>query len=69
MHIHSENLLNVFPNIDNICYLSPDGSEILETVEINTIYVIAGIVDRTIIKNLSFNKSQRINGKQLICIQ
>ena len=37
-------------------YLTPDAEEDLEDVTDDKIYIIGGIVDRTVIKNLSFNR-------------
>ena len=37
-------------------YLTPDAEEDLEDVTDDKIYIIGGIVDRTVIKNLSLNR-------------
>ena len=38
--------------MSNLVYLSPDAEEVLEHVDDNFIYVIGGIIDRTVVKVL-----------------
>lgn len=41
-----------------LVYLSPDAPDPLETVEIDTAYVIGGLVDRTVKKNASLMRAR-----------
>ena len=43
--------------IDKLIYLSPDADEVLHDFDPNLIYIIGGIVDRTVQKNCSLNKA------------
>ena len=36
-------------------YMSPDGEEVLETLDPQKVYIIGGIVDRTVTKVCSFS--------------
>ena len=53
-------------NLENLCYLSPDSETALESVDLNKIYVIGGIVDETVTKNVTLNKS---NNLKLTCFR
>ena len=58
VHKHEGNLRQVFQNrLDDLIYLSPDGSETLETLTPGKVYVIGGIVDRTVSKGVSLEES------------
>ena len=49
-----------FPiNRTNIIYLSPDSENTLQRIEKNHFYIIGGMVDKTIKKNLSLEKAQK----------
>ena len=41
-------------------YLSPDADLPLEKVEKDTAYVLGGLIDRTIIKNASLDRSRKL---------
>ena len=43
-----------------LVYLSPDAPKPLQTVEEDTAYVIGGLVDRTIIKDASYIRAQKL---------
>lgn len=47
---------SLFP-CEGIVYLSPDATEDLETIDPQAVYVVGGIVDRTVIKNLSLSRA------------
>ena len=42
---------------DELVYLSPDADEILDTIDTFKVYVIGGLVDRSIAKNQSLNRA------------
>ena len=44
---------------ESLIYLSPDASEILEVVDKKKVYIIGGIVDKTVKKNLSLSHAMR----------
>ncbi|XP_055948398.1 uncharacterized protein LOC129981548 [Argiope bruennichi] len=48
---------------ENIIYLSPDSENVLETLDSNKVYVIGGIVDDTVKKDLSLNHAKNFNIK------
>eukprot|EP01031_Cornospumella_fuschlensis_P039847 gene39847-48521_t len=54
---HSEGAEQIFPK-DKLVYLSPDATEVLETIESDKVYVIGGIVDRSVKKNLTLDKAK-----------
>lgn len=49
MTFHAEDLKNVFPRED-IVYFSPDATEPCDTIDPSKVYVIGGLVDRSIAK-------------------
>eukprot|EP01024_Parvocaulis_polyphysoides_P011469 TRINITY_DN14015_c0_g4_i1.p2 TRINITY_DN14015_c0_g4~~TRINITY_DN14015_c0_g4_i1.p2 ORF type:complete len:349 (-),score=24.09 TRINITY_DN14015_c0_g4_i1:308-1354(-) len=51
-HKHTENVLQLFP-VDQLVILSPDAEQPLQEVEKDKIYVIGGLVDRTVQKNIT----------------
>lgn len=53
-------VLEVF-NVDDVIYLSPDAPDMLEDLDKDKVYVIGGIVDESIIKNLSKQKADASN--------
>merc|ERR1712146_447220 len=55
--VHEKSVFDVFP-AQNLVYLSPDSPNVLETVENDIIYVIGGIVDRTVSKGTSLNRAK-----------
>ena len=58
MHKHAGSLRDVFSErLDDLIYLSPDGEETLEELTPGKVYVIGGIVDRTVSKGLSLEES------------
>ncbi|GBM12352.1 tRNA-dihydrouridine(16/17) synthase [NAD(P)(+)]-like, partial [Araneus ventricosus] len=50
-------------NTEDIIYLSPDSDNVLETLVSNKVYVIGGIVDDTVKKDLSLNHAKDFNIK------
>ena len=50
VHLSEESVLEKFP-VEKMCVLSPDASQVLEGVDMDKIYVIGGLVDRSIQKN------------------
>ncbi len=44
-----------------LVYLSPDAPEPLTSVDIDTAYVIGGLVDRTVLKNASYYRAKELN--------
>ncbi|GFT24953.1 hypothetical protein NPIL_474111 [Nephila pilipes] len=48
---------------EHIIYLSPDSENVLETLDSNRVYVIGGIVDDTVKKDLSLNHAKNFNIK------
>ena len=49
MTFHAEDLKEVFPP-DDIVYFSPDATDVCETIDPSKVYVIGGLVDRSIAK-------------------
>ena len=49
MTFHAEDLKDVVPP-ENIVYFSPDAEAICETIDPSKVYVIGGLVDRSIAK-------------------
>ena len=59
MHKHQGSLREVFQHRrQDLIYLSPDGQETLERLTPGKVYVIGGIVDRTVSKGLSLKQSR-----------
>jgi tRNA (guanine9-N1)-methyltransferase len=57
MHKHQGSLREIFQHCSqDLIYLSPDGLETLEWLTPDKVYVIGGIVDRTVSKDLSLNQ-------------
>jgi len=46
---------------NSVVYLSPDSENILDDVRGDTLYVIGGIVDKTVQKNISLNRAREMN--------
>ena len=44
----------------NPVYLSPDSPDELNAIDPNAAYIIGGLVDRTVIKNASFDRAQEL---------
>jgi tRNA (guanine9-N1)-methyltransferase len=58
VHKHPGALRDVFcERLDDLIYLSPDGEETLEELTPGKVYVIGGIVDRTVSKGMSLEES------------
>ncbi|XP_048772926.1 tRNA methyltransferase 10 homolog B-like [Ostrea edulis] len=53
-------ILEMF-NIDVVIYLSPDAADMLEDLDKDKVYVIGGIVDESVTKNLSKQKAEVSN--------
>lgn len=45
---------------EQIAYLSPDASKSLETIDVNTTYIIGGLVDETVSKKVTIDKSANL---------
>ncbi|CAF0900558.1 unnamed protein product [Brachionus calyciflorus] len=50
-------------NKDNLCYLSPDAEEFLDSVDTEKIYVIGGLVDETVNKKVTLKKCNELKIK------
>ena len=66
VHNSKEDLLSfldktsfIAPAKDSLVYLSPDASETLETVDTKKVYIIGGIVDKTVKKSISLSHAIR----------
>ena len=58
MHKHPEPLREVFAQrLDDLIYLSPDGQQTLQELAPGKVYVIGGIVDRTVTKSVSLDEA------------
>ncbi|KAF4659762.1 hypothetical protein FOL47_007455 [Perkinsus chesapeaki] len=60
VHVDEGPYWNTFAGRD-IVVLTPDATEDLETVEKGKVYVIGGLVDRTIAKNETFSQANRLD--------
>ncbi|KAK8794707.1 hypothetical protein WA158_001688 [Blastocystis sp. Blastoise] len=60
MNFHEEPIEKVFSPAEMI-YMSPDGTQILDTINTNKVYIIGGIVDRTVNKNLSCSRADSLH--------
>lgn len=58
VNIVPESITELFPNIEQLVYLSPDSTNELETIDENKVYVIGGLVDETVTKNISYSFCQ-----------
>lgn len=47
-------------SFNNLCYLSPDSTQVLSEVNCTSIYIIGGLVDETVTKKVTLNKSQEL---------
>ncbi|KAH8739079.1 hypothetical protein FG386_000946 [Cryptosporidium ryanae] len=56
MELHERPFWEVFP-LEKIVVLSPDSNEELEEFEPDKVYIIGGLVDRTVTKNESLNQA------------
>ena len=59
----SKKSLNTTTGEKEFVYLTPDAEEDLEDVSDDKIYIIGGIVDRTVIKNLSMNRVTKLKNE------
>jgi len=57
MHFHEKPIFEMFPR-EEIVYLSPDAEQELSDIQPEKVYVIGGIVDRTVKKGLSLNRAK-----------
>jgi hypothetical protein len=56
---HKDDIIDVAKTANKkLIYLSPDALDPLETVDIDTAYVIGGLVDRTVKKNASSSRAR-----------
>jgi hypothetical protein len=56
---HKDDIIDVAKAANKkLIYLSPDALDPLETVDIDTAYVIGGLVDRTVKKNVSLSRAR-----------
>ncbi|KAL7066348.1 tRNA -methyltransferase family protein [Cryptosporidium serpentis] len=63
MILHEKPFWDIFPK-DNIVILSPDANEELQNFEPNKVYIVGGLVDRTVTKYESLNQGIE---KDLVC--
>lgn len=54
---------NFSDQLDSIAYLSPDSDKYLENLDKDTIYVIGGLVDETVNKQVTLSKCQNLKIK------
>ncbi|XP_015230939.1 PREDICTED: tRNA methyltransferase 10 homolog B isoform X1 [Cyprinodon variegatus] len=59
MEITEESCLDLFPS-DTVVYLTPDAQEALETVDVDKVYVLGGLVDESIQKKLSLTRAAEL---------
>ncbi|KAM6363692.1 tRNA methyltransferase 10 homolog B isoform 2-T2 [Pluvialis apricaria] len=57
METTQESYLNLFP-LDAIVYLTPDSENVLEDIDPSKVYVLGGLVDESIHKNLTLQRAQ-----------
>jgi len=57
MHFHEKPIFEMFP-LETIVYLSPDAEQELSDIQPEKVYVIGGIVDRTVKKGLSLSRAK-----------
>ncbi|XP_029382239.1 tRNA methyltransferase 10 homolog B isoform X2 [Echeneis naucrates] len=60
MDITEESCLDLF-HAETIIYLSPDAEEALETVDVDKVYILGGLVDESIQKKLSFSRAGELS--------
>ena len=48
-------------SVNELVYLSPDADEVLDTIDTSKVYVIGGLVDRSIAKNQSLNRAMALD--------
>eukprot|EP00603_Paraphysomonas_imperforata_P002245 CAMPEP_0114418386 /NCGR_PEP_ID=MMETSP0103-20121206/3468_1 /TAXON_ID=37642 ORGANISM="Paraphysomonas imperforata, Strain PA2" /NCGR_SAMPLE_ID=MMETSP0103 /ASSEMBLY_ACC=CAM_ASM_000201 /LENGTH=268 /DNA_ID=CAMNT_0001586739 /DNA_START=108 /DNA_END=914 /DNA_ORIENTATION=+ len=63
---HEKSVFDVFER-DEIVMLSPDAEDVLQEIDQNKIYVVGGIVDRTVRNNLTLDKAldEGVSAKRL----
>lgn len=54
-----------YHNINDLIYLSPDSENIMDKYDPNKIYIIGGIIDRTVSKNESKNRADLLHIKTM----
>jgi hypothetical protein len=59
-----KSLLEVF-NLEEIVYLSPNSANVLETVEDDKVYVLGGLVDESVQKNVTQSNAEKLNIKTM----
>lgn len=57
LDIIEEDCLSVFP-LETLVYLTPDSEHALEDVDLNTVYILGGLVDESIQKKVTFQKAR-----------
>ncbi|XP_010724558.1 tRNA methyltransferase 10 homolog B [Meleagris gallopavo] len=57
MDTTQESYLDLFP-LDAIVYLTPDSENVLEDIDPKKVYVLGGLVDESIHKNLTLQRAQ-----------
>jgi tRNA (guanine9-N1)-methyltransferase len=60
IHLHEEPIESVY-HAKDIIYLSPDADDVLLQLDANAVYVIGGIVDRSVRKGQSIGKASGNN--------
>ncbi|KAG9415985.1 hypothetical protein AC1031_000381 [Aphanomyces cochlioides] len=53
---HAESVESLFPN-NRVVFLSPDATNVLTTIDPNTVYIVGGIADRTVRKGETMSKA------------
>lgn len=57
LDITEEDCFSLFP-LETLVYLTPDSEHALEDVDLNTVYILGGLVDESIQKKVTFQKAQ-----------
>lgn len=64
VEIREQTFMDVF-DMDELIYLSPDAKETLTDIDPTKVYIIGGLVDESVAKNVTFTKCQKSNIKCL----
>lgn len=56
----SQDLPTIFPD-QQLFYLSPDATEVIQSIQPGAVYIVGGLVDRNRHPNASFNRAQQLN--------
>nr|XP_021509657.1 tRNA methyltransferase 10 homolog B isoform X2 [Meriones unguiculatus] len=62
LDVTEEDCVSLFP-LDTLVYLTPDSEHPLEDIDLNTVYIIGGLVDESIQKKVTFQKAREYSIK------